>query len=1086
MSRIFEASILFSLWMLVASISSHSQVVSTNFYNTTNFFNWETAPVHPVALSPDSTRLVVCNLPDARVEVFDVTSGLPLSLGNVPVGIDPVTVRFRTTNECWVANYISGTISIVDLPTMRVVNTIPTTNEPSDIVFAGSPQMAFVSCGQPNVVQVFNSTNYLTITSISIDGNRPRAMDVSPDGSRVYVAIFESGNASTVIGTGVSLGIPRANPIDFPFAPSSGQNPPPNNGTNFVPAINPAIISAPPKVSLIVKKNSAGRWMDDNNGDWTEFIRGTNAAYTGRVPGWDIPDHDLAIINATNFSVNYACGLMNICMGVAVNPLTGKIAVIGTDALNSTRFQPVLNGIFVRVNIAQVDPITLTNFVRDLNPHLNYQTPQVNAIERAQSVGDPRNIVWSADGSTGYVTGMGSGNLIMIDSQGNRAGSNSVLSVGQGPTGMALDSAHNRLYIYNRFDGSISTVDTLAQTVTNTLSLFDPTPQAIKAGRPFLYNTQLTSGLGQAACASCHVDTRFDRLAWDLGDPTDVVKVITNANFANFPPVSTNNYHPMKGPMTTLTLQDIISHEPFHWRGDRDGIEQFNTTFTNLQGASAGLTSNQMAQLKGFLATVRFPPNPYRQFDNSLSTSVPLPGQLALGRGLLPAGAPLPNGNAANGQLLFRQTTNSTTSCVTCHTLPTGLGTDLNFNGFSWIQVPLGTNSAHHIALIELPRALNLPFKVPSLRNVFDKFGMDLTHTNSRAGFGFFHDGSVDTITRFIQDGFGITNDQQTADLDAFLLSLTGSDLTPGSIVDPNRSPGVASLDTPAAVGRQITINNSTGVALITNMINLANSSSSRVDLIVKGFEAGLQRGWFYNRTNGLFQSDRIAETETPAALRGFAAPGAEQTYTVVPRGTGWRTGIDRDADGYPDRDELDYGSDPANPFSIPTNTPPQLSPVSNVFALKGYPLTLTYTASDSDIPAQTLTFSLTNSPSDATINPTNGVFTWIPSGPPGTITNSITVVVTDNGKPPKSASGTFLVFANDLSAVPPVISTNGISIGWSAISGLTYRVQYKNNLSDPTWTDLPGDITTSNSVGLKLDPGVTNSTRFYRIIAQP
>ena len=205
--------------------------------------------------------------------------------------------------------------------------------------------------------------------------------------------------------------------------------------------------------------------------------------------------------------------------------------------------------------------------------------------------------------------------------------------------------SRNRLYVYNRFDGSISTVDTVNQTVTNTLSLFDPTPQAIKAGRPLIYNTQISSGLGQASCASCHVDTRFDRLAWDLGDPTDVIKVITNANFANFVPTSTNNYHPMKGPMVTLTLQDIIGHEPFHWRGDRDGIEQFTLTFTNLQAAPAGLTSNQVAAMKSFLATVRFPPNPYRQFNNSLSTNVPLPGQFALGRGVL-AGTPLPNGNA--------------------------------------------------------------------------------------------------------------------------------------------------------------------------------------------------------------------------------------------------------------------------------------------------------------------------------------------------------------------------------------------------------------------------------------------------------
>ncbi len=177
---------------------------------------------------------------------------------------------------------------------------------------------------------------------------------------------------------------------------------------------------------------------------------------------------------------------------------------------------------------------------------------------------------------------MGSGNLITIDSQGNRIGTNPPIELGEGPTGMALDEGRNRLYVYNRFDGSISTVDVTTGVVASTLPLFDPTPTIIRNGRPFLYDTQMTSGLGQVACASCHVDGRTDGLAWDLGDPTSTVEILgTNYNFAQPLPTVTNNFHPMKGPMTTTTLQDIIGHEPFHWRGDRLGIEQFNITFTN-------------------------------------------------------------------------------------------------------------------------------------------------------------------------------------------------------------------------------------------------------------------------------------------------------------------------------------------------------------------------------------------------------------------------------------------------------------------------------------------------------------------------
>ena len=60
-----------------------------------------------MALSPDGSTLAVCNLPDGRVELFDVSSGLPTSIGRVSVGLDPVTARFASADELWVVNAIS-------------------------------------------------------------------------------------------------------------------------------------------------------------------------------------------------------------------------------------------------------------------------------------------------------------------------------------------------------------------------------------------------------------------------------------------------------------------------------------------------------------------------------------------------------------------------------------------------------------------------------------------------------------------------------------------------------------------------------------------------------------------------------------------------------------------------------------------------------------------------------------------------------------------------------------------------------------------------------------------------------------------
>jgi hypothetical protein len=89
--------------------------------------------------------------------------------------------------------------------------------------------------------------------------------------------------------------------------------------------------------------------LDDNKGDWTELVAGESAGLSGRRPGWDLPDRDVAIIDVATLNVSgYVTGLMNICMDLAVSPVSGQLAVIGSDALNEVRFEPNLKGIFIR------------------------------------------------------------------------------------------------------------------------------------------------------------------------------------------------------------------------------------------------------------------------------------------------------------------------------------------------------------------------------------------------------------------------------------------------------------------------------------------------------------------------------------------------------------------------------------------------------------------------------------------------------------------------------------------------------------------------------------------------------------------
>jgi hypothetical protein len=101
-----------------------------------------------------------------------------------------------------------------------------------------------------------------------------------------------------------------------------------------------------------------------------------------------------------------------------------------------------------------------------------------------------------------------------------------------------------------------------------------------------------------------------------------------------------------------------------------------------------------------------------------------------------------------------------------------------------------------------------------------------------------------------------------------------------------------------------------------------ARADSGDCDLVAKGTVAGLARGWV-RLANGQFQSDRNAEAPIgDAALRAQSATsGQEITFTCVPPGSGVRIGVDRDEDGFYDQTEIDAGSDPANPQSLPDGT---------------------------------------------------------------------------------------------------------------------------------------------------------------------
>src|SRR5262249_27854263 len=116
------------------------------------------------------------------------------------------------------------------------------------------------------------------------------------------------------------------------------------------------------------------------------------------------------------------------------------------------------------------------------------------------------------------------------------------------------------------------------------------------------------------------------------------------------------------------------------------------------------------------------------------------------------------------------------------------------------------------------------------------------------------------------------------------------------------------STDTHAGVGAQVTLrgDNNADPAVrerLDTLLRLADSGA--VGLIANARPAGVTRGFAYSG-EGLFEPARAADAPiTFEALLATAAPGSELTFTLVPLGTQRRLGVDRNADGIRDGDEL-------------------------------------------------------------------------------------------------------------------------------------------------------------------------------------
>ena len=831
---------------------------------------FESGPVRPLALSSDGQRLYVTNAPANCLEIYDIEGDTLRLVSTVSVGLEPVAVAERAANEVWVVNHLSDSVSVVRLDgTPRVLRTLQVGDEPRDIVFAGtSRDRAFISSanrgqnrpgftsaslvtpgtGRADIwiydaAQLDDSLNGKPLSVLTLPSDVPRALAVSNDGRTVYAASFMSGNRTTVLHRD-ALNIPKpgiSTSADGVQAPATG---------------------------LIVRFDGTA-WRDEVRNDWSSRVKFT------------LPDEDVFAIDATAATPTLGArhsGVGTTLFNMAVNPADGRLFVTNTEAFNEVRFEgsgqrgnTTVRGRIAESRVTVITPASGAVTPVHLNRHVNFALPQgasIPAAEKSKSLSQPTALVFSPNGETLYTAAFGSSKVAALPTSalvsGNYAPDSSRhIDVPAGPAGLAINASGNRLFVYSRIAHAVVVVDVANRSVLSTRNLFSPESAAIREGRRFLYDAALSSANGTVSCASCHVFGDLDHLAWDLGNPDERTELNPNA-YLPLSPRTTIRFHPLKGPMTTQTLRGMRGNGPMHWRGDRTGtaravvrgqtesleeaaFKEFNGAFVGLLGRETPISPAQMQAFTDFAMQLAMPPNPVRALDNSLTTE-----------------------EAAGRDLYMNFPITLLGSCDNCHRLRPNNG-------------QFGTNG---LMTFEGGR-ITENFKIPQLRNMYTKVGMfgfsadggGVTGAQIR-GFGFSHDGALDTLDNFFRDPvflFPPPAAETRRQVTAFVLAFD-SDLFP-------------------IVGQQVTWRPGASDVIESRLALLRTQAQTltprRVcDLVARAtvngtvFSALLQSDGSWAMRGGGLRSD--------AELRGLATVTQPLTFTCVPPGTGRRIALDQ------------------------------------------------------------------------------------------------------------------------------------------------------------------------------------------------
>ncbi len=148
-----------------------------------------------ITISPDGQLLAVINNDSRSLTLVALPGGDKIK--EIFVGRDPQTVAFNAIGTiAYITNRQDDSVSVIDMETLQLVDTIPVPDEPIGAVVSPGG-LVFVSCMGADTIAVIDPVSKSVIETIETE-RHPRGLALSPDASKLYVIHFSTGRFSVI------------------------------------------------------------------------------------------------------------------------------------------------------------------------------------------------------------------------------------------------------------------------------------------------------------------------------------------------------------------------------------------------------------------------------------------------------------------------------------------------------------------------------------------------------------------------------------------------------------------------------------------------------------------------------------------------------------------------------------------------------------------------------------------------------------------------------------------------------------------------------------------------------------------------